>query len=60
MGIALVSSLKQQDITDTVVHASSLVHFLLLAEDIAATAFGGSAHCRIPGVKITDSDLLAS
>jgi putative ABC transport system permease protein len=31
MGIALVSSLKQQGITDTVVPASSLVVFLLLA-----------------------------
>jgi len=31
MGIALVSSLKQQGITDTVVPASSLVIFLLLA-----------------------------
>ena len=31
MGIALVSSLKQQGITDTVVPASSLVLFLLLA-----------------------------
>jgi putative ABC transport system permease protein len=31
MGIALVSSLKQQGITDTVVPASSLVEFLVLA-----------------------------
>jgi putative ABC transport system permease protein len=31
LGIALVSSLKQQGITDTVVPASSLVIFLLLA-----------------------------
>jgi putative ABC transport system permease protein len=31
MGIALVSSLKQQGITDTVVPASSLVIFLLLS-----------------------------
>jgi len=31
MGIALVSSLKQQGITDTVVPASSLVIFLVLA-----------------------------
>jgi hypothetical protein len=31
MGVALVSSLKQQGITDTVVPASSLVIFLLIA-----------------------------
>ena len=31
MGLALVSSLKQQGITDTVVPASRLVIFLLLA-----------------------------
>jgi putative ABC transport system permease protein len=31
MGIALVSSLKQQGITDTVVPVSSLVIFLLLS-----------------------------
>jgi putative ABC transport system permease protein len=31
LGVALVSSLKQQGITDTVVPASSLVAFLFLA-----------------------------
>ena len=43
MGIALVSSLKQQGITDTVVPASSLVVFLLLAGLLGLLAAGWPA-----------------
>ena len=43
MGIALVSSLKQQGITDSVVPASSLVIFLLIAALLGLVAAGWPA-----------------
>jgi len=54
MGIALVSSLKQQGITDTVVPASSLVEFLLLA------ALAGLIAASWPARRAARLDVLAA
>ncbi len=54
MGIALVSSLKQQGITDTVVPASSLVIFLVLA------AFLGLLAASWPARRAARLDVLAA